>query len=94
MPEDQRQAVGMMKRREYDIEIMQLLLKHDLTRNRAECKLLIMYYKACNMMSRVKLRMWGVDDDNGEAQRTPEMDDSIKRLSLWDEHFERLASTS
>jgi len=94
MSEDQGQAVGMMKRREYDIEIMQLLLKHNLARNRAECKLLIMYYKACNMISRVKLRMWGIDDDNGEVQRTPEMDNNIKRMSLWDEHFERLASRS
>lgn len=94
MSEDQKQAVEMMKRREYDIEIMQLLLKHSLARNKAECKLLIMYYKACNMISRVKLRMFGIDDDDGEAQRTPEIDNNIKRLSLWDEHFERLASRS
>ena len=94
MSEDQRQAAEVMKRREYDIEIMQLLLKHNLARNRAECKLLIVYYKTCNMISRVKLRMCGIDDDDGEAQRTPEMDDNIKRVSLWDEHFERLASRS
>lgn len=94
MSEDQRQTVGMMKRREYDIEIMRLLLKHNLARNRAECKLLIMYYKACNMVSRVKLRMLGIDDDNGEAPRTPEMENDVKRMSLWDEHFERLASRS
>jgi hypothetical protein len=94
MSEDQRQVIGMMKRREHDIEIMQLLLKHNLARNRAECKLLIMYYKACNMISRAKLTMLGIDDSNGEMQCTPEMDNSIKRMSFWDEHFEKLASRS
>ena len=92
MSEEQKQIVEMMKRREHDIEIMQLLLKHNLTRKRAEYKLLIMYYKACNMISKAKLMMLGIDDNNIITHRTPQIHNNVKRVSLWDEHFGRLAS--
>jgi len=63
MSEEQKQIVEEMKKREQDIEIMQLLLKHNLTKKRAEYKLLIMYYKACNVISKAKLMMMGIDDN-------------------------------
>ena len=94
MLEQQEQIVEMMKRREQDIEIMRLLLKHKLTTKRAEYKLLIMYYKACNMISKAKLTMSGVDDNNIRTHPSLQARtrNDIKRVSLWDEHFQRQAS--
>ena len=94
MSEEQKQIVEMMKRREHDIEIMQLLLKHNLARKRAEYKLLVMYYKACNMISKAKLMMWGIDDNNIRTHQIPQNQSDNKRVSLWNEHFEKLASRS
>ena len=94
MSEEQKHIVELMKRREQDIEIMQLLLKHNLTRKRAEYKLLIMYYKACNMISKAKLVMLGVDDNNVRTHHSLQVHSrhDIKRVSLWDEHFQRQSS--
>jgi len=60
MMEDAEQISETVKKRELDIEIMQLQLKHNLTKKRAESKLLIMYYKVCNAVSRAKLRVWSI----------------------------------
>lgn len=92
MSEEQKQIVEMMKRRKQDIEIMQLLLKHNLTKKRAECKLLIMYYKACNMMSKAKLMMSGTDDNDIRTPRIPQTHRDIEQVCRWYEHFERRAS--
>jgi hypothetical protein len=62
LSEDLRQILETIKERELDIEIMQLQLKHNLTKKRAESKLMIMYYKACNAISRAKLAMYGISD--------------------------------
>ena len=59
MLEKPEQILETIRRRELDIEIMELQLKHGLTKKRAESKLLIMYYKACNAISRAKLMMHG-----------------------------------
>jgi hypothetical protein len=92
MSEEQKQIVEEIKRREQDIEIMQLLLKHNLTKKRAEYKLLIMYYKACNMISKAKLMMSGIDDDGIRTLHSPPIHKDIKQACLWDEHFKRRAS--
>jgi len=92
MSEEQKQIVDMMKRRDQDIEIMQLLLKHNLTKKRAEYKLLIMYYKACNVMSKAKLMMSRIDDNGIGLRRIPQTPKDIKQASLWYEHLERQAS--
>ncbi len=92
MSEEQKQIFEMMKRREQDIEIMQLLLKHNLTKKRAEYKLLIMYYKACNVMSKAKLMMSRIDDNNIGAHHKLQTHIDIKQESLWYEHLERRAS--
>lgn len=92
MSEEQKQIVEEMKRREQDIEIMQLLLKHNLTKKRAEYKLLIMYYKACNVMSKAKLMMFGNDDNDIRTSRLLKTTKDIRQASLWYEQFERRAS--
>jgi len=92
MSEEQKQIVEMMKRREQDIEIMQLLLKHNLTKKRAEYKLLIMYYKACNVMSKAKLMILRTDDNGIAAYHIPQIHNAVKQASLWYEHLERRAS--
>jgi hypothetical protein len=92
MSEEQKQIVEMIKRREQDIEIMQLLLKHNLTRKRAEYKLLIMYYKACNMISKAKLAMIGIDGNEIRTSHIPQTPKDVKQLSMWYEHFEKRAS--
>jgi len=83
MSEDREQILETIRKRELDIEIMQLLLKHKFTKKRAESKLLIMYYKACNAMSRAKLMMYGI---NGHDIKAPEaldpagqLDDPLKK---------------
>ena len=68
MSDEQKQTVETLKRREQDIEIMELLLKHNLTKKRAEHKLWIMYYKARNLMTKAKLTMTGI---NKHSTRTP-----------------------
>ncbi len=92
MSEEHKQIIETMKRREQDIEIMQLLLKHDLTRKRAEYKLLIMYYKACNMMSKARMMMLGIDEKDAETHLISQIHNGVRRASLWDEHFQRRAS--
>ena len=92
MSEEQKQIVEEMKRREQDIEIMQLLLKHNLTKKKAEYKLLIMYYKACNVISKAKLMMLGNDDNDIRTPRFPKTTKDIKQASLWYEQYERRAS--
>ncbi len=94
MSAEQNRIAKMMERREHDVEIMQLLLKHNLTRKRAQFKLLIMYYKACNRLSKAKLMMLGSDDNNVRTDHIPQIHNDSKRVSLWDEHFERLAYSS
>jgi len=92
MSEEQKQIVEEMKRREQDIEIMQLLLKHDLTRKKAEYKLLIMYYKACKVISKAKLMILGIDDNDIRTPHIPQTYNDIKQVSRWYEQFERRAS--
>jgi hypothetical protein len=71
MSEDAKQILETIRRRELDIEILELQLKHKLTKKRAESKLLIMYYKASNTISRAKLMMHGIDSDNIKAPQHP-----------------------
>jgi hypothetical protein len=71
MLEDPEQIVEAIRRRELDIEIMQLQLKHNLTKKRAESKLMIMYYKACNAVSRAKLVMYGINDHDIKTPDQP-----------------------
>lgn len=92
MSQEHKQILEVMKRRDQDIDILQLLLKHNLTRKRAEHKLLIMYLKVCNMISKARLRMLGIDNSDIEVSHTHRIKNDIRRTSLWDEHFERLAS--
>jgi hypothetical protein len=93
MSEEQRQTVEMIKRREQDIEIMQLLLKHKLTKKKAEFKLMIMYYKACNIMSKTKLAMMRNEDNSFRTPRIPQTYTGIQQLSQWYEQIERQASS-
>ena len=80
-----------IKRRELDIEIMELQLKHGLTKKRAESKLLIMYYKACNAVSRAKLMIHGI---TGHEIKEPDLpnspnpvnSDAIQRIDPWNDH--------
>jgi hypothetical protein len=78
--EDPEQILETIRRRELDIEIMQLELKHNLTKKRAESKLLIMYYKACNTISRTKLLMHGINGYDVKAPQPPSLVDP------WDDH--------
>jgi len=71
MSEDAKQILETIRRRELDIEILELQLKHNLIKKRAESKLLIMYYKASNTISRAKLMMYGIDSDNIKAPQHP-----------------------
>jgi len=92
MSEEQRQTVEMIKRREKDIEIMQLLLKHKLTKKRAEYKLTIMYYKACNIISKTKLMMMKNEDGNIGTPRIPQTLTGLQQISQWYEQIERQTS--
>ena len=67
-----------IRNRELDIEIMQLQLKHNLTKKRAESKLMIMYYKACNAMSRAKLMMHRINGYDIKAPQPPNLVDQLK----------------
>ena len=71
MLEDTEKILETMKKRELDIDILQLQLKHDLTKKRVESKLLIMYYKACNAISRTKLIMHGINGHEIKAPQPP-----------------------
>jgi hypothetical protein len=93
MSEEQRHTVEMIKRREQDIEIMQLLLKHKLTKKKAEYKLMIMYYKACNIISKTKLIIMRNEDGNIGTLRIPQTYTGIQHLSQWYEQIERQASS-
>jgi len=71
MSEDARQTLETIRRRELDIKILELQLKHKLTKKRAESKLLIMYYKASNTISRAKLMMHGINSYNIKTPQQP-----------------------
>jgi hypothetical protein len=83
MLEDPEQILETMRKRELDIEIMQLELKHNLTKKRAESKLMIMYYKACNAMSKAKLLMYGINGYDIKAPQPPNLVDP------WDDHRQK-----
>jgi len=90
MLEEPEQILEAIRRRELDIEIMELQLKHNLTRKRAESKLLIMYYKACNAISRAKLMVRGVNGlDVKEPALNPVKGDHINRLDPWSDHQQK-----
>ncbi len=78
MLEDPEQILESIRKRGLDIEILQLQLKHDLTKKRAESKLLIMYHKACNAISRAKLMMYGI---NGYDIKAPQPPNSVDQLN-------------
>lgn len=78
MSDEQKQIVETLKRRRQDIEIMELLLKHNLTKKRAEHKLLIMYYKVCNLMTKAKLAMTGICEHTVKTPQTPQPEISNK----------------
>jgi len=71
MSEDARQILETIRRRELDIKILELQLKHNLIKKRAESKLLIMYYKASNTISRAKLMMHGINSYNIKTPQQP-----------------------
>jgi len=73
LSEDLEQILETIRKRELDIEIMQLQLKHNLTKKRAESKLLIMYYKTCNAISRAKLTMYRINDFDIKAPQPPNL---------------------
>jgi hypothetical protein len=78
MSEDPGKILETIRNRELDIEIMQLQLKHNLTKKRAESKLMIMYYKACNAMSRAKLMMHRINGYDIKAPQPPNLVDQLK----------------
>jgi hypothetical protein len=80
MLEDLARTLETIRKREQDIEIMQLQLKHNLTKKRAESKLLIMYYKACNTVSRAKLLMYGISNCNAKALQP------LESINRWNDH--------
>jgi hypothetical protein len=67
-----------IKRRELDIEIMELELKYGLTKKRAESKLLIMYYKACNVISRTQFAMHEICSHDIKQSSPPSSPDRVK----------------
>ena len=80
MLEDTEKILETMKKRELDIDILQLQLKHNLTKKRVESKLLIMYYKACNTISRTKLMMHGINGQDTKSLQPPNPADP------WNDH--------
>jgi len=92
--EKPEQILETIRRRELDIEIMELQLKHGLTKKRAESKLLIMYYKACNAMSRAKLVVHGIAGHDIKELSTPNPpgpvnNNAIHRMDPWDDHHQK-----
>jgi len=86
MLEGPEQILETLKKRELDIEIMQLQLKHGLTKKRAESKLLIMYYKACNAMSKAKLMMHGI---NVHDVKAPDAPNPPTQTDPWNDHHKK-----
>jgi hypothetical protein len=89
-----KKILETIRRRELDIEIMELQLKHGLTKKRAESKLLIMYYKACNAISRAKLMMHGVTGHdikelNPPSSPNPVDNNAIHTIDPWDDHQQK-----
>ncbi len=78
MSEDPGKILETIKKRELDIEIMQLQLKHNLTKKRAESKLLVMYYKACNAISRAKLMVHRINGCDIKAPQPPDFVGELK----------------
>lgn len=94
MPDEPKQILETIKRRELDIEIMELQLKHGLTKKRAESKLLIMYYKACNAISRTQLIMHGIKGHDMKELNPPTSPDpvssnAIHKIDPWDDHQQK-----
>lgn len=94
MLEKPEQILETIRRRELDIEIMELQLKHGLTKKRAESKLLIMYYKACNAVSRAKLMMHGITgydikELNPPNSPNPVNSNVIQRMDPWNDHRQK-----
>jgi len=83
MLEEPERILETMRRRELDIQILELQLKHGLTKKRAESKLLIMYYKACNVVSRAKLMMHGI---NSHDVKAPDPPGSPDQIDPWNDH--------
>jgi hypothetical protein len=83
MLENPEHILETIKKRELDIEILQLQLKHNLTKKRAESKLMIMYYKACNAISRTKLMMHGI---NGHEIKAPQPPNPV---DPWNDHHQK-----
>lgn len=70
---------------------MELQLKHGLTKKRAESKLLIMYYKACNAISKAKLMMHeicghDIEELNPPSSPNPVNNNAIQRMDPWNDH--------
>ena len=80
MLEDTEKILGTIKKRELDIDILQLQLKHDLTKKRVESKLLIIYYKACNAVSRTKLMMHRINGQDTKSLQPP------SPVDPWNDH--------
>jgi hypothetical protein len=80
MLEDTEKILETMKKRELDIDILQLQLKHELTKKRVESKLLIRYYKACNAISRTKLIMYGINGQDNKSLQPP------SPVDPWNDH--------
>jgi len=72
-----KNVLETIKRRELDIEIMELELKHGLAKKRAESKLLIMYYKACNVISRTQLAMHEISGHDIKKPSPPSSPDPV-----------------
>ncbi|MFQ6116457.1 MAG: hypothetical protein ACE5NG_20550 [bacterium] len=94
MLEKPEQILKTIRRRELDIEIMELQLKHGLTKRRAESKLLIMYYKACNAVSRAKLMMHGIyghdiKELNPPSPPKPVDSNAVQRMDPWNDHHQK-----
>ena len=91
MLEKPEQILEKIRRRELDIEIMELQLKHGLTKKRAESKLLIMYYKACNTISKAKLMMHGITghDIKEPDPPNPVKGNDINRIDPWSDHKQK-----
>ncbi len=83
MSEDLGKILETIKKRELDIEIMQLQLKHNLTKKRAESKLLVTYYKACNAISRAKLMMHRINGYDIKAPQPPDL------VGEWKDHRQK-----
>jgi hypothetical protein len=80
MLEDTEEILETMKKRELDIDTLQLQLKHNLTKKRVESKLLIMYYKVCNAISRTKLIMHGINGQDMKSLQPP------SPVDPWNDH--------